>query len=82
MIEGRNATIIEHSRYGTRRIEAASFRASDAAPYAQHPVSVMVSVTEPQRRNGTYFRIVPGDHRYILVERDGAVINDSRKDVT
>jgi hypothetical protein len=53
MIEGKNVTIVEHStRYGTRRFEATSFRVSDAAPYAQHPVSIMVSFIEPGRRNG------------------------------
>lgn len=51
-------------------------------PYAQHPVAVQISFTEPGRRTSSGCTVVPDSLGYYTIEDDnGRVFYDSRQDV-
>jgi hypothetical protein len=81
-MEGEKATIIQHCAvFGTVKTEVRKFWVNDAKPYAQHPVSVIITFVEPRRRSSSYIRVVPDSHRFTTIEASGKVLYDSRNDV-
>jgi hypothetical protein len=91
-IEGEHALVVTHTAVvgGKSHGEppeyewadkARRFKVRPPAPYAQHAVSVCIECVAPGRRNGTYRIVVPTNTTYVTIERDGAVLYDSRTEV-
>jgi hypothetical protein len=82
MLEGEKALIVQHCAVAGRiETKARKFKVYEPRPYAQWQVAVRVWFVEPRMRNGRYFEVTPDDIRYMIIERDGRVLYDSRDEV-
>ncbi len=79
---GGKATIIQYCAvFGRLETPVRQWSAREPAPYAQHPIAVSVSFSEPRKQRTSFFNIVPNNTRYLTVEQDGVVVYDSRSEV-
>jgi hypothetical protein len=75
--------VVQHCAvFGRLETPVRWFHVSDPEPHAQHDRSVRVSFIEPRKRLRAFYRMTPGDLRYLTINDEGGVVlYDSRTDV-
>jgi hypothetical protein len=70
-----------HAVFGDRDIAVRKFSVSDAEPAGQYEHTVTVRYIKKHQQTSNDLQILPTNMRYVTIEKDGAIIYDSRTDV-
>jgi hypothetical protein len=83
MVKPKNAVLQIYSctMWAHEVIPIRQFSVGDVEPYAQYERAVLIDFTEPRKRNGARYAVVPTNFKYVTIEVAAKVVYDSRADI-